>query len=95
VPVQPLPGTRKPGPRRMHGDVSGPGRAAAGAVGGGSKGSGPPAADGDPRARVPLIIGEGNLATEGDDLPGAECHSFAPNAESARKKVGQSPPGLG
>ena len=46
---------------------------------GGRKGSGPPAAGRDPRARVPLVIREDNLVTEGDDLLGAGCRGFAPN----------------
>jgi hypothetical protein len=51
---------------------------------GGPKGSGPPAAGGDPRAWVPLVIRKGNLATEGDYLLGAGCRGFAPSADSAR-----------
>jgi hypothetical protein len=71
-------------PRRIRGEVSGPGCAAAGAVGAeAAKGSGPPTVGGDPRAKLPLVIREGNLVTEGDDLLGG-CRGFAPNdAESA------------
>jgi hypothetical protein len=43
---------------------------------GGPKGSGSPTAGGDPRAKVPLVIREDNLVTEGDDLLGAGCRGF-------------------
>ena len=78
--VQPSPGTRQPG----HGECPGTPPAL----------DGPPQVQWvrrpqrqrsvgrwrDPRAREPLIIREGNLVTEGDDLLGAECHGVAPNA---------------
>ena len=55
---------------------------------GGRKGSGSPAAGGDPRARVPLVIRKGNLATQGDDLLGVGCRGVAPNADSALPTLG-------
>src|ERR1019366_2348306 len=54
---------------------------------GGRKGSGPPTVGGDPRAKVPLVIREGNLVTEGDDLLGGGGRGFAPNADSASLTV--------
>ena len=78
MPVHPLPGTRQPG----HGEYAEtfPALDAPPQVRRVRRPQGqrPAGRWRDPRAREPLIIREGNLVTEGDDLPGAGCRGFAP-----------------
>ena len=77
------------GSRRIRGEeVSGPERAAAGAVGAADAKAAVRRPLAGPRAGAPPVIREGNLVTEGDDLPGAGCRRFAPNADSARLTTG-------
>src|ERR1017187_2225755 len=77
-----------PAPRRIRGEVSGPGRAAEGAVGAeAAKAAVRRPSAGTREPRCPLVIREGNLVTEGDDLLGGGCRGFAPNADSASLTV--------
>ena len=77
--VRPLPGTRQPG----HGEYAEkfPGLDASPqvAVGAAAAKAAVRRPLAGPRARVPLVIREGNLVTEVDDLLGAGCRGFAPN----------------